>query len=78
MHFISQTTPFVLSIEPMEGKTFQHGYHLGTNIEVAKTIAAEMFHALNQQGMPTRTVALMRGDKMVDCYDGTWSSEHVF
>lgn len=76
MSFISQTLPYILSIEPVEGETFQHKFHLGTNIEVARTIAAEMFHARNKWNMPTRTVALMKGSRMVDCYDGTWSSEN--
>jgi len=68
---------FVLSIEPVEGATFQHGFHLGTDAKVARDIAAETFHARNKNNMPTRTVALMRGSKMFDCYDGvSWSSEY--
>jgi hypothetical protein len=70
------TQPYILSIEPIEGETFQHKFHLGTDIGVAKKIAVEMFHARNQQNMPTRTVALLRDNKIVDCYDGKWSSEY--
>ena len=65
-----------LSIEPMEGKSYQHGYHLGTQLELAKQIAVDRFNVLNKSGNPTRTVALIRGGKIVDCYDGRWSSDY--
>jgi hypothetical protein len=66
------TTTFTLSIEPVEGKTFQHGFHLGTIESTAREIAVEKFHARNA----TKTVALIRGRKLFDCYDGRWASEY--
>lgn len=66
------TEPFTLSIEPTEGATFTHGFHLGTDESLARQIAEEKFHARNKAGMFTRTVALMRRGKLVACYDGTW------
>ncbi len=69
------TQTYTLSIEPVEGKAFQYGYHLGTGLELAKQIAAEKFHARNKHGLPTRTVALFRGGDMIDVYDGDWMSD---
>lgn len=80
------TPVYCLSIEPIDGKTFRHGFHLGTDLVVAKKIAAEKYHQRNEAAktratdlnghcMWTRTVALFFGNKMVDVYDGQWSSE---
>jgi hypothetical protein len=70
--------PYVLSIEPVAGKAFQHGFHLGTDLALAKTLAAEMFVGRNNYGMPTRTVALKRDGRIVDVFDGRWSSEDTW
>jgi hypothetical protein len=72
--------PFVLSIEPTEGKTFQHGYHLGTDERLARKIAEETFTArngaaINHPSMWTRTVALMRDGRLFDTFDGRWASD---
>lgn len=73
---INFSTPtFTLSIEPVGAATFQHGFHLGTDINLAKRIAEEKFNARNEHGMPTRTVALFLAGKMVDVFDGRWSSD---
>lgn len=70
--------PFTLSIErTLDGQVRQHGFHLGTDERLARQIAEEKFHALNAAGMFTRTVALMRAGKMVDCYGGQWFSQEV-
>lgn len=62
-----------LSIEPTEGKAFLHGFHLGTDLRLAKQIAEEKFHARNDYGMWTRTVALILKGKIIACYDGSWT-----
>jgi hypothetical protein len=72
--------PFVLSIEPTEGKTFVHGFHLGTDERLARKIAEETFTArngaaINHPSMWTRTVALMRDGAIVDVFDGRWKSD---
>lgn len=67
--------PYVLSIEPIDGETFKHGFHLGTDLDIAKKFAAEMFHARNREGWHTRTVALLSDNKIVDVYDGTWRND---
>lgn len=64
-----------LSIEPVDGASFQYGFHFGTHLPLAKQLAAEKFHARNAYGMPTRTVALFQGGRMIDVYDGRWSSD---
>lgn len=69
------TTTFTLSIEDVAGHSFQHGYHLGTDEQIARQIAVEKFHARIEHKLPVVTVALLRGNKMVDCYDGVWASE---
>lgn len=67
---------FQLSIEPVEGPSFMHGFHLGTIESIARQIASEMFHARNKYDLPTRTVALLRDHKLFDVYDGVWSSQY--
>lgn len=67
---------YTLVIEDATGYCSQHGYHLGTHEPLARHLAAEMFHARIKHDMPTNNVALMLDGKMVDCFDGTWSSEH--
>jgi hypothetical protein len=64
-----------LSIEPTGGKCFQHGFHLGTDIRLARQIAEERFHARNANGEPTCTVALIRNRCIVGVYDGCWDKE---
>jgi len=67
---------FTLSIEPIQGKAFQHGFHLGTIESTARLCAEDVFHSRNANGLPTRTVALIRNRKLFDCYDGKWSSDY--
>ena len=67
-------SPFVLSIEPTNGSAFVHGFHLGTDLAVAKAIAAERFHGRNAAGMATCTVALLRDHRLVAVYDGEWNA----
>jgi len=64
--------PFCLSIEDVAGHSFQHGFHLGTDEQLARQIAEEKFHARIKHGLPTVTVALMQRGKLVGCYDGSW------
>lgn len=75
--------PYVLSIEPIEGDTFRYPFHLGTDLRLARKIAEEKFAGrnlsplkkdLDGRVMKTRTVALFQGAKMIDVFDGTWSS----
>jgi hypothetical protein len=72
------TSPFVLSIEPTDGPTFLHGFHLGTDERVARQIAEGRFHGRNLSGCPTRSVALLRDNVVFDVYDGEWASQRLF
>ncbi len=65
------TKPFVLSIESLDGEVRIHGFHLGTDEAVAREIAAEMWGSTRE----LRTVALMRDGRIVDVFDGRWSSD---
>ena len=68
--------PFILSIETVEGKSFVHGFHLGTDERLARQIAEEKFRARVADNLPVVTVAIVRNYKMVDCFDGRdWFSE---
>lgn len=65
--------PFILSIEPLDGPAYQHGFHLGTDLRVARSVAEEVFTR-----KAARTVAIM--DKphgqLVDVFDGLrWTSD---
>lgn len=75
---MTQVQPFVLSIEDVAGHSFQHGYHFGTDEKLARQLAEEKFHARVKCGMPVVTVALLRGNKFIDCFDGVWQSESIF
>lgn len=72
------SSPFVMSIEIAEGRSAVHGYHLGTDERLARSIVEERFHGRVKFGLPTVTIALMRDRKVVDVFDGSrWSSELV-
>lgn len=68
------TQTFELSIETTEGKAERYGFHLGTDEQVARSIVQDKFQAYVAAGKPIVTMALIRGHKMVDCYDGQWMS----
>ena len=67
---MTEVQTITLSIETEAGKSFQHGFHLGTQLPLAKQIAEEKFHARAKHGLPVYTVALIQGRKMLGCYDG--------
>lgn len=70
------THPYVVSIEPINGPTFRHAFHLGTDLKVAKWFAKELWHWHNANG-GCYTVALLREGKIVDTYDGRdWHREN--
>lgn len=78
---------YTLSIEPTSGPAFQHGYHLGTDLKIARDCAASIFNARNSsplsadhkgRTMATRTVALILNGRIVDVYDGQWQSDYEF
>jgi len=70
---------YQLSIEPVDGATFRHNFHLGTDFRVACNVAVDIFH--NRKWWPrvgnvtVRTVALILNDKVVDVFDGEWASD---
>ncbi len=68
---------FTLSIEDTVGHSFQHGFHLGTDEKLARQIAEEKFNARVKYNLPVVTVALIKAGKIVDCFDGKWSSENM-
>lgn len=73
----NDTRPFILSIEDYEGHSFRHGFHLGTGEALARALAAERYEARIKAGLPTITVALIRGDTLWDTYmGGKWASEY--
>lgn len=66
-----QDQPFLASIECID-KVFLYHYHLGTMEDIARRCIEDIWHY--DFGAPVVTIALMRNGKMVDCYDGRWSS----
>ena len=68
-------SPFTLSIEKELGDVVQHGFHLGTDLRVAMTIAEELFTGRNKSKLYTKSVAIFDEGQMVDCFDGVWLSE---
>lgn len=69
---------YEMSIEPVDGVTFRNGSHLGTDEKIARSFVVERFHGRNYAGMATRTIALWFDGKMIDVYDGQWSSDQGF
>jgi hypothetical protein len=74
MHFHAQIE--LVSRETGETITKQHGFHLGTDATVARSFCEE-FHqqygGISREFRP-QSVALMRGNVIVDIFDGEWFS----
>ena len=70
-------SPFTLSIEETAGKSRQHGFHLGTDENLARALIEEKMQAFHNFKMPIITMALMRNRKIIDVLypDGIWESE---
>jgi hypothetical protein len=68
--------PFTLSIEETEGKSRQHGFHLGTDERVARLIVQDRMQACINYDRPVVTMALKRDGRIVDVLypDLQWSS----
>lgn len=70
---------YQLSIEPVDGATFRHNFHLGTDLRVARNVASDIY--FNRKWWPrvgdvkVRSVALILNDKIVDVFDGRWASD---
>jgi hypothetical protein len=64
---------YTLSIEPIDGESYQHPFHLGTIESVARQVAADLFYAPKM-----RTVALIFKGKIVDVFYGDeWHSAMI-
>jgi len=66
--------PYTLSIESIEGKAKQYGFHLGTIERVAREVVQEkMVHHVTHK-LPIVSMALKLNSKIVDVLypDGTW------
>ena len=61
-----------MSIEPIDGPAYQHGFHLGTIESIARQIVEETFAARRD----VRTIALIRDRRILDVFDGTWDSDN--
>ncbi len=69
-------TTFTASIETNKG-TYQHHYHLGTIEQVARDVAETLIKAEwhpKLGNIVVRTVGLLLDGKLVDVWDGEWSS----
>ena len=74
----SFATPFLLSIEPVNGASFRAGFHLGSDEAVARAIVVERFSGRNAYGMATRSCALLDANgAIVDVFSGTWASNDM-
>ena len=62
-----------MSIEPVGKPAYQHPFHLGTIEPVARQIVEETFKARQD----VRTIALIQGRRILDVFDGVWSSDYV-
>lgn len=62
---------YCLFIEPYSGNTYQYGYHLGTDLRVAKIIAQERYFANSEI---VRSVSLVLSGKTIDTFNGNWNN----
>lgn len=65
----SQPDPFTLSVEPIRARPYLHGYHLGTDLNIARAFGEEIWRRVND-AYGCYTVALKRGKDIIDWYDG--------
>ena len=69
---------FFLSMERRIGeKPELHGFHLGTNERIARSIVNEKMATCRENGWPMVTMGLLRDGKVFDiCYrNGKWHSQ---
>jgi hypothetical protein len=68
---------FILSIEETEGKSRQHGYHLGTDEPLARQIVEEKMRYFVEHNLPIISMALIKDCKTVDTLysDGVWYND---
>lgn len=86
---MTHPTPYMMSIEPVGERGFRYGFHLGTDLKVARDCVVDRFNGRNAMAkeipgsvdsngrpMATQTIALLDAKgKIVDVYDGTWRSD---
>jgi len=76
---MTKTDEIYLTVETMDEGTFNWPANLGTDLEQAKEIAEEIFHARNNSPLPrcdraqmaTRTIGVHANNKLY-VYDGEW------
>ena len=71
------TKPYTMRIWSYEDVSQRHGFHLGTDVMVARDLVVERFASRIKYGLPTVHIALIspRG-AIEDIYDGEhWNSE---
>lgn len=69
--------PYTLSIEKTAGQATPYGFHLGTDLALARTIVQEKMAAFVAHQLPVVTMALKRNGKIVDVLypDGSWHND---
>lgn len=81
---MTQSPLFSLSIEPVDGELIRYPLIGTTSMDeaISRELAVDEFHGRNHAAQfnpakAVRTVALFRGNEMLDVYDGEWSSERA-
>lgn len=69
----SKAPDYQISIEPVGFPTYVMEGSVA-KLNDAKSVAAQMF--LTQLGTPIRTIAIIQDRKIVDVFDGSWSSDY--
>ena len=71
----TKTRTYEMTIEPMEGgPAVRHGFHLGTDERLARDLVVERLR--HGVAPVARTVGLWLGNRLVDVFDGQWTSEY--
>ncbi len=74
---IENHATFYASIEDEPGHSFQHGFHLGTHVDMARSICREIYYRRVNNNEPVVTVGLKRNGLLVDTFMGDkWQSEY--
>jgi hypothetical protein len=71
-------TIYTASIETTNKGTFVYGFHLGTIEWIARDAARELMHlryARRLGEIRVRTIGLLADGRLIDVFDGEWTSE---
>lgn len=68
---------YYASVEVSQGMTYQHPYHLGTDLRMARHCCEAIYYNRIDSGKPVVSIGLMLSGKLIDTFDGVWFEEAI-